>query len=245
MRPVPATAQRLPKAATTLLYQGGALSQHARALSSVAATNETDVSTPSRRWAAIAAVLVGGAALGAYTVASSDENVRSLHALLSLGKVLSDIHGASDALDTATHNLPDAGANFDERASSILVAIAKEQVFRQAVVDHGGMAVLMDTCMHTTEPNLQERIVQAIAALANTTGADDVLVDIEKSSHLLLQLSPAIVHRQPHDPKPVAISSLDLVQLEAAFTRIREKCSSPDSPLRPVVGQDHSPLTVH
>ncbi|RQM24670.1 hypothetical protein B5M09_000432 [Aphanomyces astaci] len=238
MRPVPATAQRLPKAATTLLHQGGALSQHARALSSVAATKETDVSTPSRRWAAIAAVLVGGAALGAYTVASSDENVRSLHALLSLGKVLSDIHGASDALDTATHNLPDAGANLDERASSILVAIAKEQVFRQAVVDHGGMAVLMDTCMHTTEPKLQE-------PLAITTGADDVLVDIEKSSHLLLQLSPAIVHRQPHDPKPVAISSLDLVQLEAAFTRIREKCSSPDSPLRPVVGQDHSPLTVH
>ncbi|ETV80235.1 hypothetical protein, variant [Aphanomyces astaci] len=234
MRPVPATAQRLAKAATTLLHQGGALSQHARALSSVAATKETDVSTPSRRWAAIAAVLVGGAALGAYTVASSDENVRSLHALLSLGKVLSDIHGASDALDTATHNLPDAGANLDERASSILVAIAKEQVFRQAVVDHGGMAVLMDTCMHTTEPKLQERIVQAIAALAITTGADDVLVDIEKSSHLLLQLSPAIVHRQPHDPKPVAISSLDLVQLEAAFTRIREKCSSPDSPLRPV-----------
>ncbi|RHY35099.1 hypothetical protein DYB32_000430 [Aphanomyces invadans] len=190
----------------------------------------TEAEPGSHRWVARAAAgaAVAGAALGAYTVIFNDDNRRSLNAILSLGKVLTDIHGASDALDAASLQLDDQGMNsncLDERASSILVAIAKEKMFRDSVVEHGGLAVLMDTCAHTSEPKLQERIVQTIAALANTKGADEVLADIDKSSYLLLQLTPSIVHRQPHDPRPVAIAPLDLLKLEAAFTRIREKYS--------------------
>ncbi|ETW09562.1 hypothetical protein H310_00113 [Aphanomyces invadans] len=225
---VPA-ASRLAKATIYALRHRGAMQPcHVRALSSVASSTEAEPG--SHRWVARAAAgaAVAGAALGAYTVIFNDDNRRSLNAVVSLGKVLTDIHGASDALDAVSLHLDDQGMNsncLDEHASSILVAIAKEKMFRDSVVEHGGLAVLMDTCAHTSEPKLQERIVQAIAALANTKGADEVLADIDKSSYLLLQLTPSIVHRQPHDPRPVAIAPLDLLKLEAAFTRIREKYS--------------------
>ncbi|KAH9088801.1 hypothetical protein Ae201684P_013015 [Aphanomyces euteiches] len=178
----------------------------------------------SLQWVGVGAATVGIGAASAYSIVGSNEDYkRSANAVISLGRVLTDVHGAKEALSAATDIA--TSSNVEERATSILAAIANDQVFRKSLVDRGGLDVFMDTCKHTSEPKLQERIVHAIAELANTPGADEVFLDIEKSSYLALQMTSTIVHRQPHDPKPVAITPLDAMQLYATFSRIRQACA--------------------
>ncbi|KAF0685779.1 Aste57867_22387 [Aphanomyces stellatus] len=209
---------------------------------SAAAPHES--SSNARQWIRVAVVLGAGAAgAGTYAVLSNDEYKRSANAVVSLGKVLTDTHGAADAWDVVKAV---SSSNIEAKASAILVEIAKEQSFRDAMVANGGVQVLLDTCTHTTEPTLKERkksmvclillvdvvgIAHAIAELANTPGVDQALLDIDRSSNFLLQLTPTIVHRQPHDPKPVSIGRLDAIKLDAAFTHAREACALPASPL--------------
>ncbi|CAK4957927.1 unnamed protein product [Aphanomyces euteiches] len=178
----------------------------------------------SLQWVGVGAATVGIGAASAYSIVGSNEDYkRSANAVISLGRVLTDVHGAKEALSAATDIA--TSSNVEERATSMLAAIANDQVFRKSLVDRGGLDVFMDTCKHTSEPKLQERIVHAIAELANTPGADEVFLDIEKSSYLALQMTSTIVHRQPHDPKPVAITPLDAMQLYATFSRIRQACA--------------------
>ncbi|KDO29969.1 hypothetical protein SPRG_05159 [Saprolegnia parasitica CBS 223.65] len=141
---------------------------------------------PTRYWLRVAllGLVVGssGALLG------SEDRQRAARAVVSLGRILAEI-----AYDQRDHSSEDAreAASAEDRIASILATMAQEQTFRQALVAHGGVQVLLKALPHANDVILRNRILTAIASVATTPGTDAALADLETTSHLLLHLPAA------------------------------------------------------
>ncbi|OQR98683.1 hypothetical protein ACHHYP_08237 [Achlya hypogyna] len=156
-------------------------SRRERQFSSVREGPSAGAARPRRQWMRM---VVLGIVVGTAGVAITGDNQRSAMAVLSLGRVLTEVmrekQGANDVSDCVS---------MEERIAAILATMAQEQTFRQALVAHGGLRVLLQALPHATDSILQQRIIEAIASVAATTGAEVALGDLEATSHLV-QLLP-------------------------------------------------------
>ncbi|OQS05239.1 hypothetical protein THRCLA_02590 [Thraustotheca clavata] len=114
---------------------------------------------------------------------ASEEQFRSIKAVLSLGRILKEIAHEQDERKESI--------SMEERVASILASMAHEQTFRQTLVAHGGLDLLLKTLPNATDYLLQNRILEAIASVASTNGAQVAFLDLDATSHLLFHLPDA------------------------------------------------------